>query len=304
VLKNALLTLLAVAFSIVVLEVAARWMGLGHPLIYESNLAYGYRLKPDQSAVRLRGAQVSVNHEGLRSTAEWNPDARRRVLFVGDSITFGGTYISDKETFSHLACQQIPEASCGNAGTNAYGVDNMARRLAVEAGRLKPTDLVVTLYYGDTLRGMVQIESQAVFTKPPPGPLLGLMEIFAYGLDVTRAAIRFEPDYARYMPLNEETSAEATRAMEGLFAALTTVREQGINVLMVYSETREQILHGRSGVGALVFDLMQRSGLPMLDTKPVMNADAFYDAVHLEVEGHKLYAKAIAERLTMPQPTQ
>jgi hypothetical protein len=297
VLKNALLTLLAVVFSIAVLEIAARWMGLGHPLIYESNLAYGYRLKPDQSAVRLRGAQVSVNHEGLRATADWNGSAKRRVLFVGDSITFGGTYISDQETFAHLACQQIAEASCGNAGTNAYGVDNMVRRLTVEIDRLKPTDLVVTLYYGDALRGMAQIKSQAAFTKPPPGPLLGLMEVLAYGLDTVRAAIRFEPNYAGDMPLNAESSAEATRAMGELFAALKTARDQGINVLMVYSETREQILHGQSGVGALVFDLMQRSGLPLLDTKTVMNADVFYDDVHLEVAGHRLYAKAIAERM-------
>ena len=32
---------------------------------------------------------------------------KRKLFFFGDSVTYGGSYIDDKETFAHLACEYI-----------------------------------------------------------------------------------------------------------------------------------------------------------------------------------------------------
>ena len=45
-------------------------------------------------------------------------------------MTYGGSYIDDKETFAHLVCENINDTNyiCGNAGVNAYGIFNIVYR--------------------------------------------------------------------------------------------------------------------------------------------------------------------------------
>jgi hypothetical protein len=100
--------LLPVVATIFIAEIGFRLAGLGNPPLYEFNLGYGYRLRPDQKITRHPGAVMTVNAAGLRSTEEWRPGAFTRVLFVGDSITYGGAAIDDTRLFSELVCKRLP----------------------------------------------------------------------------------------------------------------------------------------------------------------------------------------------------
>jgi hypothetical protein len=284
-----LLVAFALIVSLTVAEIAARLCGLGTPILYETALGYRYRLVPGQRAPRFDGATVTVNRAGLRATKEWSLDPDERILFVGDSITYGGSYIDDSQLFSEVACP--PNAVCGNAGMNAYGVINMAQRIASEAPHLKPTTIVVTLFYGDTLRGEGVLGAMAVFEKPPFSPLRGLTEGFAFAVDELRNLVRFIPWITIDLPFDDTARVEATRALGQLFHVL---RNQGARVLLIYSPLQAEVVEGRRlPMGQFVFDALGNSGFPVLDALQIANVEMFHDNVHLTVKGHHAYGEAI-----------
>ena len=53
---------------------------------------------------------------------------KHKIIFIGDSITYGGSYIDDEKIFSFLVCLKMKYYLCGNAGVNAYSIINMVMR--------------------------------------------------------------------------------------------------------------------------------------------------------------------------------
>ena len=116
---------LAVLSPLVAAELVARWIGLGDPIVYSTNAAYRYAPVPNQHVDR-RGASVTIGAEGLRGLEPWSGPADHHVLFVGDSVTWGGTNTDDDKTFAYLTCAELEARLarnfvCGNAGVNGYG---------------------------------------------------------------------------------------------------------------------------------------------------------------------------------------
>ena len=91
-------------FCIFFLEFLLRLYGLGTPVIYDTNISYRYAPKANQSVIRFKGSRVTINKDGLRATKEWDNNNNHKLLFFGDSVTYGGSYIDDKNIFSELTC--------------------------------------------------------------------------------------------------------------------------------------------------------------------------------------------------------
>ena len=98
--------------------------GLGRPVLFYENPVYGYRMKPNQETWRFGGAHFKINNLGLRANEDWDDDIRGKVLFVGDSVTYGGNHISNEDLFSTLAVKGLP-LKAGNAGIPNWGVENV-----------------------------------------------------------------------------------------------------------------------------------------------------------------------------------
>ena len=77
---------------------------------------------------RLEGSYVTINEAILRSINPWNSE-KKKILFLGDSVTYGGSYIDDKDIFSSKVCEKLKNFICGNAGVNAYGVLNIVLKI-------------------------------------------------------------------------------------------------------------------------------------------------------------------------------
>ena len=114
--------------SILLTETYLRYIGLGDPVRYDSNLIYGYAPKENQKKERLKNSTVTINDIGLRTTKNWKGNKQEKIIFIGDSITYGGSYIDDIDIFSNLVCEEIKKYICGNAGVNAYSIQNMVLR--------------------------------------------------------------------------------------------------------------------------------------------------------------------------------
>ena len=120
--------ILIIVLATTITELYLGYVGLGDPIRYDSNYIYGYAPKENQKKQRLKGSIVSINDVGLRSNYNWKNTNKDKIIFLGDSITYGGSYIDDKETFSYLVCKELKNYLCGNAGVNAYSIINIVMR--------------------------------------------------------------------------------------------------------------------------------------------------------------------------------
>src|SRR5262249_59735916 len=186
------------------------------------------------------GAKVRSDSKGCGGVKDWTSPADGKLLFIGDSITWGGTYIDDEDTFAAGVCARLEQATgrsfvCGNAGANEYGTDNMAERI-----RYKTVDdetaVIVTLFSGDTVRGLQDADGSYFFTAPPPGPLRALWEA------VTFLAWRA---YRAMRPLETRRGDDdfrvAERSLDNLFAAIRETQRPGRKVLLVFSPTEQEL---------------------------------------------------------------
>ena len=114
--------------SITLTELYLNYVGLGDPVRYDSNYIYGYAPKENQKKERFAGSKVTINELGLRTPFAWNNSKKDKIIFIGDSITYGGSYIDDEKIFSFLVCLKMKNYLCGNAGVNAYSIINMVMR--------------------------------------------------------------------------------------------------------------------------------------------------------------------------------
>src|SRR3954468_4589367 len=74
-------------------EIYLRHLGLGDPILFYANDTYRYAPRPNQHQARQRGAEVTIDSKGLRGTKDWTSPADATILFIGDSVTWAGTYI-------------------------------------------------------------------------------------------------------------------------------------------------------------------------------------------------------------------
>jgi hypothetical protein len=184
---------------------------------------------------------------------------------------------------------------CGNAGANQYGTDNMAERIRYKKVS-DETALIVTLFSGDTLRGLQDADGSFFFTAPPPGPLRACWEA------ATFLVWRL---YRTMRPLQthrfDDGLRVAERSLENLFAAIRETQRPGRKVLLVLSPIEQELGGRESALTRHVRAILERSGFDVLDLNPIVTAahspDFYYDGMHLETKGHRVYAEQIANRL-------
>lgn len=321
-LVGSLLVLAGVLGSLALAELALRTMGLGEPIVYRTNTAYRYAPRPNQRVQRRRGAWVTINESGYRSTEDWTTTGALRVLWIGDSVTWGGTYIDDRQTFAELACKRVEDATgieavCGNAAANAYGVDNMVSRLRYDPAGADADVIVAVVGWADLFRSKSNIGGNLFFRDAPQGPLRALRELAAFGaarvLVVSQGEGSCDDAYG---------PAVGLESLAGLLGALKEEQDDGKTALLV----RYPVVHEAfgdadasgglpylpwcaSGMSALLLameDAVRASGVPYLDlteaAREAVSAESaepfFYDHWgHVDVRGHRVYAQVIGDKL-------
>ena len=79
---------------------------------------------------------ISINNLGMRNKKDFfKNDNEKVILFFGDSVVYGGSYVDDNDIFSFNFCKKLILISskkffCGNYGINAYGITNINKRFS------------------------------------------------------------------------------------------------------------------------------------------------------------------------------
>ncbi len=279
--------------SLFITEFYLKHIGLGHPISYDSDLMYGYAPKENQRKIRLKSSTVTINESGLRSTTSWIKSKKKKILFIGDSITYGGSYIDDKEIFSHLVCKKLTEFTCGNAGVNAYGVINMVLRLKYDERISDANVVVITLAPGDFYRDYADSNTAHFYLNENNFFFPGIAEAISF--------IATKYDLNKYISKKNDTS-KYNHINELIVYSINLLKEEieRINnikkVIVLYSIEKGDKNSTKPLNKKIKLLLKENLDQYLYDlTETLSNDDFFYDGVHYNKLGHSIVSTKIIE---------
>lgn len=286
-----------VAAAIACLEIALRLWGLGSPVLYDNRLAWGYRPLPGQVHQRIAQARVRVNALGLRGeeVEPRRPDGVERLLFLGDSVTWGGSYVDDRQLFGVVAAEGL-RARLGLrvealvAGVDAWGPPNILG-LVRETGGFEATTWIVTAVEDAFRRERTRIGETPHVNR---APRFALEEMLVYGAYAWLDRYR--------LPRPPEDLARVGRRNLARFATLAALaRRRGARVLLVWHPTEGALVRGEPEPHRERFlALAPRAGAVALDLAAAYRATrspVYLDGLHLSIAGHRAAGDAIAAAL-------
>lgn len=298
------LTLLGVsalfmAASLFFIEIAAKKLfGLGNVVIYQSHPVYGYRPLPHQRVARQANQVVSFNNLSLRAQNDWvENDFHHKVLFLGDSVTYGGSYINNEELFSHLALEKFPDYVSGNAGVNAWGVDNV--HALVKEMAFLPAQIYVSVFpEGDFYRGLMRIGGQPFWTRPPN---YALEELFQY--IIFQIHLKKTPGVS-YEAFDKNTRTKIVEPAVKHLKDLDIYLKQNDRQHLIFITPSMSQLQGRKDEDEIIKQLLEKYHLSVVYLKDYLGdlpddqiKDLYHDEIHLSVKGHKKWAELIGNHL-------
>jgi len=304
-----LLLSITVLICVFLVEFCLRAIGLGDPIIYGLNPNYRFAPLPNQAIERRRDARVTINSSGLRATKEWDEQVDLRILFVGDSVTWGGTYVDDSDIFSEKSCARLNDQMaqvflCGNAGVNAYGTDNMAQRIHHDSID-NENWLVITLIGSDTTRSLANVTAGPWFLETPTS-FPAIQDAAHYVLHRAIAVIRGSGTY-----IHEDNDAlfVAENSLNQLKNILLEEAAKGKRVLVIWHPTKQEHQAGDLSAESqlVVKSFRDDPQLDFIDMSTIFPRsgldDIYYDYVHLDRQGHDLFARAISNHIASDLPS-
>jgi len=278
--------------------VLQKFMGLGNPVLYDSSPIYGYRPLPNKEYRRFGGAKIKFNNLALRTESDWDDKRENKILFLGDSITYGGSYIDNSELFSSLVVKDFNGYESGNAGVNGWGVENI-HGLVVESNFLPAQIYVTTLPEGDFYRGLTRLQGLPFFNNPPR---LAFEELWLF--------FCCSQNNKRYRPWQDFSDEKQTilvveKAVNKLRQMDMYLKEKGFEHLIFITPSLNQALE-KKDESTLIQKMLLKHSLKFIPIKDELKkydfSDnqiiSFYnDNIHLTKEGHKIWSEIIRYKL-------
>ncbi len=329
-----LLSGLVVVVPLVVVPLVVVELGLrpvaAHDQSFKTTLfmedeSLGWRLRPGAEGPWM-GIQVHVNGKGLRGPeVEYaKPPGTRRILYLGDSVTFGFGIPDHNDVFPYLAGERMSVETV-NAAVGGYSPWQEHAYLASEGFRYEP-DLVVVCFvlndvtekfalqrFGGQGRGF-QLEHS---TENPRLWELWRTSGIGWGARALAARLRFGSDIqagaareelSRTQALVDQTDSPRVQeawglTLESLGKIVDNCRERDVRVAIAVFPYAWQLEdpEGNDAPQKRLIAFGREHSVPTLDLLPVVAASeggCFIDDNHLSPRGHAIVAEALAGFLT------
>ena len=307
---NLSLIFFALGLGIFICEQIGRYIGLGNPLIYKTDPIVGYRLKELQSKKRFKGAKVSSDFEGFRfdNSKEINSDTKY-IIFVGDSVTYGGSYIDDKELFSSRYCNLIKNNfHCLNNGVNSWGVLNMGRFISnIDLySKRNAEKFILVILPGDEARNLRSIRDTPFWDGDPRQPS-AVMEVLRFFI-----LEKFIPKLSKENKVNSEISLEEkdlySIQRDLIWEELEFLIEKSVYPIDIVitpplrwfidkDERKEIEKYDNLLKNISRINVVNKTCNLYKFISSEFDKDLYYDSVHLTKKGHELWAKKLKECL-------
>jgi lysophospholipase L1-like esterase len=270
-------------FGVAIVECGARLAGWGDVVLFVPDQDWGFLMKPSQM-VSTYGHPVQINSLGLRGPELQSPKPHgtTRIVFIGDSVTYGGGRIPEKDLF----CRQV-EARARDEGNRVEAVNVSAPAWSpqnwwayIQQHGLYDADIVVlTLPECDLTRYFSTMSMGGHADHAPPLRIQSLANkvLAQFGREKLTARQRME------------------EVIEANLNAVIGLREK-------CKDTRLVVTLVPSGVPCQPNEALWSKFLPHLsDTldlrMELQNPAMFMDGAHLSVSGHAFVGEKLYEKL-------
>jgi hypothetical protein len=298
-------TALILAASFVLLaEGIARMFGFGHPVLYVADPDVGYYPEPDVHVVRY-GGLVATNRFGMRSpdVTPSKPPGVFRILMLGDSTLWGGSYIDQEDLYSSQLLARM----------NSEGLPGKVEVLAMSAngwGPFHERGFVKKFGVFGADLALIQMPIDDINR-----PLYGLMSVpfFATGAP-PRFALEEEMNTliwsyrSRHAGLDERWELRQSQYGIHEYGRLADdLHGAGCEVMLFLHPTQSPGFGGDEGHREATWthqleDTLAEHGVKVQLARGVFAGkgtvkEIYYDNMHLNPTGHHVYAEFIEGRI-------
>ena len=304
---------LLLAFSIIticlglgIFEAFLRWVDIGDPPVFVGHPEIGYLLKPSQDA-STRGHRFHINQFGLRGAdfAMPKPANVYRIVFVGDSVTYGGGAIPDEELFSNRTPAFFKTVSGRpvegiNLSLPGWGIQNMAAYIGTR-GCLDADLVVWTVPWADVYRPKTSLE---VYAYPVEKPLTRIGYLFTRLYLLSTDLMRRLSSAKEWRLSSDRTRQSAAKILDhnvnSLRTALGSCLAQGAQAIVAVVPSYDEGSADAEGVTEIQ-RVTNEMSVPFLDLNPVFRHQAreslFLDGAHLSAAGHRVVAEELVRAI-------
>ena len=276
-------------------EAYLKYIGLGDPITYDRNDVYGYSPKPNQKKKRLNNSTVTINDVGLRSILDWKSnDDKKKIIFFGDSVTYGGSYIDDKETFVYLSCKNLknPQLICGNAGVNAYSIFNIVFRSRYDL-RLSDDHLRIFLLIPDDFyRGFQNYKTAHFYMNNNEYLFPAIIE----ALNFLSTKYNLKNFISKRVNNNYKEMNTKNLINESILILNTEIqrlKNQNKKFLLFYSPSKNN-----NEINDYIYnEIYKLINYEIIDLSNYLNNEMYKDSVHYNKLGHKNISKIISKKI-------
>ena len=226
------------------------------------------------------------------------------LFFLGDSVTYGGSAVSNEEMFSFLTSKNLNENHL-NISSNGWGIYNILNFIEFHDLYKNNSFYILTCINDCFTRNLRRIEQNFLFRKKQNSAVLVVLQYFVYKLNnYLLSPIQTDIDFS-----SKDNSKTIKSSLQKLSEFNKKLKSINSKLLVIYSpnhdylrnllaksnyhedETRNQIFNNLLEQNIKFYDLGKS-----FNEKELNNFGNFYiDTVHLSEEGHILYSEIITK---------
>jgi lysophospholipase L1-like esterase len=274
--------------------------GLGNIVLYENSIINGYNLSPNQKITNRRNNIISINNKGMRSNNDWLVNNDRKILFIGDSVTYGGSIVSNNELFSEKVCQKLISINkkflCGNYAVNGYSIISIKNKIAYKEFNDEEF-IIIILTASDMERNFHNLYSQPFYSKrisnyfPALTELMNIyLERYLYNIKHKNNSVEFEINSEKYKNFTKENIENLSKI----------TKKTNKKIVLIYSPEISEF----SNKNKFFYykNILKNNFSNFIDMTTYISREKnlnkiYYDHVHLNSEGHEFYANVIKDYL-------
>jgi len=274
--------------------------GLGNIVLYQNSIIHGYDLKPNQKITNRRNNAIYINNKGMRSSNDWLKNNDRKILFIGDSVTYGGSVVSNHELFSEKICEKLnvnkKKFLCGNYAVNGYSIISMINKIQYKDFNDEEF-IIIILTASDLERNFHNLYSQPFFSKKINNYFPALTELIYIYIEKFIYNSKQEKNYLE-IEINSKTYKNFTRNnIENLSRVSQKNKKK---VILVYSpeiteiSNQNKFLHYKSTLNSNFSNFLDMTDYIVREKN---FKKIYHDNIHLNAEGHEFYSIIIKDYL-------
>ena len=296
--------LVLVSALVVLLEFTLRFaFGFCDALLYQSSDNYEYIAQPNQDRHRF-GAHIHYNSYSQRN--EELDSTRVKILGLGDSVIFGGTWM-DQDSLATTLFSNETGMQMLNISAGSWGPDNCAAYLK-EKGTFGAKAMILVCSSHDAYDVMSFTPVVGVYpTYPERQYRLAIVELMdRYLMPRVRSFFlkqkqRLDPDAAVVNKMSQKFVAKKSLLFNPGFDQLKNMADSLHIPFGVYlhAETGELMQGSYNEMGYEIMEWAEKNGVPLMKGMDRGENESMYkDMIHLNGKGQKHLAASLKVMVT------